>query len=238
MEAVLPYQYVGTELDLFAQATHWKAYLRRQIVPHLGRSVLEVGAGIGGTTRVLFDASVQQWLALEPDFELADRYRQAVENGNLPDRCQIRVGVTQDLQDAGPFDSVLYIDVLEHIEHDRDELTRAAQLLAPGGKLIVLAPAHHFLFCAFDRAVGHYRRYNRRGLKNLSPPGCSLRRLAYLDSAGLLASLGNKLVLRSSMPTLGQIAFWDRMLVPASTWLDPLLGYQVGKSVLAVWQRG
>lgn len=236
MEAILPYQYVGTELDLFAHATHWKAYLRRQIAPHLGRRVLEVGAGIGGTTRVLLHDGVEHWLGLEPDSHLAARYEQARQCGMLPNHCQVKVGTTENLGAAGPFGSVLYVDVLEHIEFDREELARAAQLLAPGGKLVVLAPAHNFLMCDFDRAVGHFRRYNRRALKELTPAGFSLVLLAYLDCAGLLASLGNRLLLRSSMPTAGQIAFWDRLLVRASTWLDPLLGHHVGKSVLAVWQ--
>ena len=66
---------------------------------------------------------------------------------------------------------MLYIDVLEHIEHDLDELARAASHLAPGGHLVVLAPAHQALFSDFDRAIGHYRRYNRAGLQKLAPAG-------------------------------------------------------------------
>ena len=237
MEAVIPYQYVGTELDLFAQATRWKAYLRGQMAPHLGRRVLEVGAGIGGTTRVLLHDGVEQWLGLEPDPLLAARYEQAREGGSLPVHCQVKVGTTEDIAAAGPFDSVLYVDVLEHIQHDGEELMRAANLLAPGGKLVVLAPAHNFLMCDFDRALGHFRRYNGRMLKRLTPDGCSLVRLAYFDCAGLLASLGNRFLLRRPKPTAGQIACCDRILVRASTWLDPVLGHRIGKSILAVWQR-
>jgi hypothetical protein len=62
-------------------------------------------------------------------------------------------------------------------------------------------------------------------------------RSIYLDSAGLLASLGNRLFLSQSMPGPGQIAFWDKVLVRCSRVVDPLLCYSLGKSVLCVWER-
>lgn len=101
----------------------------------------------------------------------------------------------------------------------------------------MLAPAHQWLFTPFDEAIGHYRRYTRRWLRAAAPDGLALSRLVYLDSIGMLASLGNRLVLKSSMPSSGQIAAWDRLMVPLSTLADPLLGYSIGKSVLAVWKK-
>ncbi len=62
-------------------------------------------------------------------------------------------------------------------------------------------------------------------------------RLRYLDSIGILASLGNQLFLRRSIPTPGQISLWDGVMVRLSRLVDPLLLYSVGKSVLAVWQK-
>jgi hypothetical protein len=64
-----------------------------------------------------------------------------------------------------------------------------------------------------------------------------LVRLRYLDSVGLGASMANKLLLRSASPAVGQIGFWDRVLVRASTVFDPLLGYRLGKSILGVWRK-
>jgi hypothetical protein len=57
----------------------------------------------------------------------------------------------------------------------------------------------------------------------------------YLDAVGMAASMANRLLLRASMPTQGQILFWDRVLVPASRVIDPLLARSVGKSVVAIW---
>ena len=232
-----PYHYVGDELDLFAAATHWKAYFRRMIAPYLGDSVLEVGAGLGGTTRALCRGTERRWVCLEPDPRLAARLEAERAAGRLPGRPEIVVGTLDDQLAADEFDTVLYMDVLEHIEGDRAELVRAARRVGPGGHLVVLSPAHQWLFTPFDRSIGHCRRYSRAYLRGVGPPGLDLIWLGYLDAVGFFASLANKLLLRQAMPTTRQIAFWDRVLVRSSTWVDPILRYGAGKSVLGVWRR-
>jgi SAM-dependent methyltransferase len=231
------YTYVGSELDLFATATTWKAYVRRRLEPYLGREVLEVGAGQGGTTRFLIRPDVVLWVCLEPDPSLAAKLASSIAARELPAACQVAVGTVASVEDEPRFDTLLYIDVLEHIEDDRAELARAAGRLKPGGHLVVLSPAHQVLYTPFDRAIGHYRRYNRASLQGVGPEGLDLVRLIYLDSVGLIASLGNRLVLRSSMPNPRQIRVWDKAMVPLSRLLDPILGHRVGKSILGIWRK-
>ena len=224
--------YVGTELELFAHAVRWKSYLRRLITPYYGAEVLEVGAGIGGTTRVFHDEAVTRWVCLEPDPALAATLRA----GPLPATCDVVVGTLANLPENSLFDTILYIDVLEHIEDDRAELARAATRLKPGGRLFVLSPAHQFLYTPFDRAIGHYRRYSRATLR-AAAAGLAEVRVSYLDSVGMSLSLGNRLLLHSAMPSASQIAFWDGWIVPVSRIIDPLLFHAVGKSVLGVWRK-
>ena len=224
--------YAGGELAVFEKARRWKRYWSRLIRPFVHGDVLEVGAGIGANTLALVDLPSRQWVCLEPDPALASRIA-------LPTRRhELVTGTLADLDPRRRFDTILYLDVIEHIEDDRGELARAAALLAPGGSIIVLAPAHALLYTAFDRAIGHFRRYSVPGLRGIAPAGLRERRLVYLDSCGALASLGNRFLLRSAMPTERQILAWDRLLVPCSTWLDALLLHKAGKSVLAVWAAG
>jgi SAM-dependent methyltransferase len=231
------YTYVGSELDLFATATTWKGYVRRRVEPYLGREVLEVGAGQGGTTRVLIRPDTVRWVCLEPDPILAAKLAESIAARELPAACRVVVGTVASVENQASFDTLLYMDVLEHIEDDRAELARVAGRLKPGGHLVVLSPAHQFLYSPFDRAIGHYRRYTRASLRDVGPEGLDLVRLIYLDSVGLLASLGNRLVLRSSMPNPGQIRLWDKAMIPLSRLLDPILGHRLGKSVLGVWRK-
>jgi hypothetical protein len=117
------------------------------------------------------------------------------------------------------------------------EIRQATNHLSPTGQLIVLSPAHNWLYSQFDSAVGHYRRYTRKKLQALATQSLLRGTTIYLDSVGLFLSLGNRLLLHRRMPSLSQIMFWDRWIVPLSRYLDPLFGQRIGKSVLGVWQR-
>jgi 2-polyprenyl-3-methyl-5-hydroxy-6-metoxy-1,4-benzoquinol methylase len=229
--------YSGSELELFADARIWRAYWQAQIAPFIGKRVLEVGAGLGTVVRSLSHLPIVHWVALEPDPDMAGRLSVLSESGVLPAFCEPRPGTTSDLAPDEQFDTVMYVDVLEHIEDDRAELARAARHVAPNGTLIVLAPAHQFLYSSFDAAIGHFRRYRLGVLLDLCPPGLSVARARYLDAAGLLTSLGNRLLLKQSVPTPAQIGIWDRVMVRASRWIDPALSFRLGKSVLVVWRR-
>jgi len=225
------------ELEVIRRATNWKRYLARRLGPHIAGDVAEVGAGLGAMTAVLCGSTAMSWLCLEPDPRMAARLDGAIADGDLHPVCRAHEGGLATLPDAPAFDTILYIDVLEHIEDDRTELATAARRLRPGGCLIVLSPAHQWLYSPFDRAIGHVRRYSRRDGARLRPTGMAPVAAEYLDSVGLAASLANKLLLRSSMPSLGQILIWDRLMVPLSSLLDPLMFGRLGKSVLFVWRR-
>jgi len=234
---VSDFTYIGSELELFANATVWKSYLRERLSPYLGAEVLEVGAGLGGTARLLCRGDHRRWVCLEPDPALARQVDQAIREGGLPPCCSTVVGTLDQVKSAPPFDTIVYIDVLEHIEDDRGELARAALLVEPEGYVIVLSPAHNWLYAPFDKVIGHYRRYSRPALRALTPRALKLVRMDYLDSVGLLASLANRFILHQSKPTHVQIAAWDKGMVPLSRLLDPILGYNVGRSVLGIWKR-
>lgn len=232
-----PFVYIGDELDLFANATRWKQYWSSLMRPYLGSRVLDVGAGIGSTAKLLATSRQSRWLALEPDDSLASRIEADIESGSLPANCEVAVGTLASLRTDERFDTILYVDVLEHIEDDREELHMAARFLSPGGYLMVLSPAHQWLFTPFDERIGHFRRYSRKTLKAAAPSELRPVKMQYLDCAGVMASLANKLLLKSALPTSSQISLWDRRLVPASRLLDPLVGYHIGKSILGIWTR-
>jgi SAM-dependent methyltransferase len=230
------FKYAGSELELFEKARNWKAYWRAQVAGFVRGEVLEVGAGIGANTLTLADLDYQRWTCLEPDAALAARITLPPGGRHVP-----VTGTIDDLPAEAEFDAILYIDVLEHIEDDRAEMARAAARLKPGGALIVLAPAHPFLFTPFDRAIGHFRRYTRASLRaalqEIGPPALRVEKLVYLDAAGMLASAANRWLLGRSMPAAWQILTWDRLGVPVSRLVDPLFAGRVGKSVLGIWRK-
>lgn len=229
------YVYPGTELQAFWGASTWKRYLKDTVEPYVRGDVLEVGAGLGAATRVLCAGPPSSWLCLEPDAGLAARLAADLATEPLPVIPFVRTGTVEDLGDE-TFDTILYVDVLEHIREDRRELAVACRHLRRDGHLVVICPAHEWLSSTFDRAVGHHRRYTRRSLAEVVPSGMITERLRYLDSLGIVLSATNRLILRSRSPSAWQVRFWDRWVIPISRRVDPLFGFGVGKTIVGVWR--
>lgn len=230
------FRYVGSELELFAAVHNWKSYWSIRLRPYIVGDVLEVGAGIGSNTPYLNRGGNRRWVCLEPDPALAAQLRLNLGQAASRHEYEIVCGTLQGLE-ARQFDTIMYIDVLEHIENDRKELEAAAALLRGGGRLIVLSPAHQRLFTPFDAAIGHFRRYNRAMFRSISPASLALEQVWYLDSVGLVLSAANRHFLRQSMPTKAQLRFWDQCVIPVSRVLDRCVFGLVGKSIVGIWRR-
>lgn len=231
------FKYVGEELDIFEQAHCWKSYWSSVISRYLTGDVLEVGAGVGANVPYLIKPAVRSLTFLEPDGNLLARLRSRspASDSDVPSQCV--QGTLEAIHPTKRFHAIVYVDVLEHIEDDHSEVQRAETFLSPAGHLIIIGPAHEFLYSEFDRSIGHYRRYTRESIIRLTPAHSDLVDFRYLDSIGLMASLANALLMRQALPTAKQIRFWDRVLVRLSRLADPLLRYSIGKSALAVWRR-
>jgi len=191
--------YVGNELDVFSHANNWKSYFSSIIRPYLNSSVLEVGAGIGSTTKLMCMKVHKTWVCLEPDVELAGQIAAKIKNNELPSFCRVKSSLLSNLPKDIKYSSIIYIDVLEHIEDNITEVKNAIELLEDKGYLIVLSPAHNYLYTDFDKSIGHFRRYSKETLKLIIPNNMKIEKLYYLDSFGYVLSLLNK-VLNISNP--------------------------------------
>jgi SAM-dependent methyltransferase len=146
-----------------ARATNYFAWQSRLVLRHLGRRVVEVGCGIGNFTGMLLDRDVVVAVDVEPACvqSLRERY---------PDQPNLHAFVAEDIRGLARFapDSVVCLNVLEHIADDGEALRRMASILSPGGVIVLLVPAFPALFGPIDRNLGHYRRYTRKSLANLA----------------------------------------------------------------------
>lgn len=231
------FQYIGQELDVFSYAKNWKQYWFEMIRPFIGDRVLEVGAGIGSNTEIAHQVSFEQWLCLEPDQGLVDGIQRKYDAGLLHEKIELLCGTLSDVNPARKFDTLLYIDVLEHIETDQEELKIAMQHLDLNGRVIIVAPAHNYLYSDFDRAIGHFRRYNRGMIDAIVPYNAKIEKMLYLDSVGFFASLANRIFLKEKSPSKNQINFWDKYLVSSSKIIDPLIRFSAGKTIVAVIKK-
>jgi SAM-dependent methyltransferase len=229
--------YIGNELELFKHAKNWKQYYAGLFRDYLKGDILEVGAGIGETTHLLCDGSQDSWLCLEPDKELSSEIIHKKKKSYIPSFVEVKTDTIKGLNQNKKFDCIIYIDVIEHIKHDTEELQRVKSFLKPNAHLIILVPAHNYLFSDFDKAIGHYRRYNKGMLVNVVPSELQLVKLKYLDSIGMFASLVNKWFLKQEYPELKQIKLWDKYIIPFSRIVDPLIAHSLGKTVVGIWKN-
>lgn len=228
-------KYIGDELSVFECAKNWKKYFSTFLTPFIKGKTLEAGAGIGGTTSFLNSGQQSTWVCMEPDVELLKQIEHKIKSGLLPSNCKCVGGTIKNLSET--FDTIIYIDVIEHIEDDGKEISIALSKLSQGGHLIILVPAFNSLYSPFDKAIGHYRRYTKKMLRSLMPTGVLIKKSLYLDTTGFFSSLVNKYILKQKEPTKNQVLFWDQILIKFSLFLDKIFFYQFGKSVFIVVQK-
>jgi len=229
--------YPGEELLLFEKARNWKKYFSSFIKPYVKTHILEVGAGLGSNTALLNEGFARKWILLEPDVAMSTLLKKKRDDGELPPNCDIICGTITQFDEKEQFDTIIYIDVLEHIEEDKKEAEGAVQLLKSGGHLIILSPAFPSLYSRFDKAIGHYRRYNKKQLKAAIPTSLRQVCLLYLDSAGFFMSMLNRFLLKQKYPTQKQVNFWDHYGIPVSRIVDRIVIYSFGKTILGIWKK-
>jgi SAM-dependent methyltransferase len=223
----------GFWLDNLGRAEGYNSWVLDQAAPHLGRRVLEVGCGSGTFTRLLADRGVAvTGMDIEERFvAAARRATQGCANVDL------RVGDICAQDWDGEFDSVIMLDVLEHLDNDRQMLDRLHRALTPGGRIIVKVPAFAWLNGTLDAAVGHRRRYTKAGLRaHLEAAGFDSIRSWYFNVAGIPGWWLNGTVLKRTVPPAGQLALFER-LMPLVKAADLFARPFAGISVFAVGTR-
>jgi len=155
---------VRTSLELLSDLYNYNHWIFNKVRPFIRGRVCEVGCGIGNITQFLLNAP--SVVAIEPCPDACRHVRQRFQ-AHLNIRfvqCALADCPSDDVP-AGQFDTVVCLNVLEHIEDDVDSLIRMRQLCRPRGRVVILVPAHMSIYGQLDRSFHHYRRYNRRSLR-------------------------------------------------------------------------
>ncbi len=209
----------------------YRRYQYDLIAPHCGRTILEVGAGLGEFAEQFDDVDRLVLTDVDPGAVelMARRFagRPEVQTRTLA------LGVAPGLEE--PVDSVVAINVLEHIEDDAGALRSLATAVQPGGSIVLWVPGYQQLYGEFDRKVGHVRRYTPSTL-------ASAVRRAGLDvelvkPVNLLGGIAWWLTVRrggSTSPDSKLVAVFDRFVVPVTRALERVVRPPFGQSVLCV----
>jgi 2-polyprenyl-3-methyl-5-hydroxy-6-metoxy-1,4-benzoquinol methylase len=175
-------------LESMSKASWYNAWTTNIFKPYLKGDILEVGCGIGNFTKLL--CSYGNVYAFDPD-----KYCVLETKKNAGSKAKVGIGNIEKGEyffKEKKFDAIVCINVLEHIKNDKKALKNMIDLLKPGGTLILLVPSHPFLFGEIDRAIGHFRRYEKKKtIKTLKKSGMNIlyaRRINFLGALGWFVS--------------------------------------------------
>ena len=225
---------LAATLDNLDGASNYAGWIFELIEPHLGDEVLEIGAGHGTFTEMLA-REAERVVASDISERCVSRLR---ERFSGEESVEILHGSVDSADGHGPFDSVILINVLEHIKDDDGALRDLGRLLRPGGRAVLWVPAFSFLYSDFDRRIGHYRRYRRPELqRQLVDAGYDVQDVRYVNAVGAVAWLVLARFLRRT-PTQGtSVKVFDGYFVPLLRRLERRWDPPFGQSVLAVATR-
>ena len=228
-------KYPGEELEYFKYAKNWKKYWSVHLRKEINGVGAEIGSGLSTNLEYIFSDKFKKFYCIEPD----KKNHSLAKKRDISEFKNKIEFINSDIEwiTTNSMDIIFYIDVLEHIENDRLEVELINSKLKVGGYLCILVPAHQFLYSNFDKAIGHYRRYNKRTLATLRPHNFIEERMYYLDSIGLFAAILNKYFFKQDLPSQRTILLWDNYFIPISKFLDKLLNYSLGKSLICIWKK-
>jgi len=233
--------YVGKDLEAMSFAVNYHKWILREFRPFLGENVVEVGAGSGDFSTLLLDEKPKTLNLVEPS-SMFDRLQKNISPENPATEIAFHQAIFADVAHkiAGfqKPDSVIYVNVLEHIEDDRAELKLIYDTLKPGGHCLIFVPALMSLYGEFDRKIGHFRRYTKRDLEEkCRAAGFKIVRSNYFDFAGIFPWYIKYRLLKSDSLESGAVALYDRIAVPLVKTLETILPVPIGKNVLLIAQK-
>lgn len=227
-------RYLETAMSIVPPNYH--AWILSTFEPYLKGTVAEVGAGSGNFSSHLLDKIEGKLIVIEPSEQMFPVLEKRFL-GNPRIVCEKKYFEDIAPQYKDSFDSIVYVNVLEHVENDQRELSLAYDALKPGGTLCIFVPALQFLFSEYDASVGHYRRYHKNQLgKRMRDAGFEIRELKYFDIVGILPWLLLMKFLRLPLAP-HSVLLYDQMIVPLMQKIESLVHPPIGKNLIVVGRK-
>ncbi|MFO0359661.1 MAG: class I SAM-dependent methyltransferase [Flavobacteriales bacterium] len=231
-------KYGISTLEAISQAHAFNEWMYDTIAPFCSGKIIELGSGIGNISTFFIRDKKDIVLS-----DLRDNYRQyLMDKFHLPEPNVRSVDMVHDNFEKeyadllGQFDTVFALNVVEHIEDHHLAMRNAAKLLKKNGNLIILVPAYQWLYNAFDRELGHYRRFTKKTLSLFIPNNVELVKMRYFNFAGIPGWFVSGSILKKKEISPNAMRLFNRAL-PIVKLTDLILFKKVGLSVWFVARK-
>lgn len=231
--------YVGKDLEAMSFAVNYHKWILEEFRPFLGKKLVEVGAGTGSFSEMLLHEKPENLALVEPSemFEFLEQNISQIETSVTVNYYNAIFSETADKLNAKP-DTIIYVNVMEHIEDDRGELRKVYETLETGGHCLIFVPAFMSLYGAFDEKVGHFRRYTKRELEEKAKAvGFTIEKSKYFDFVGIFPWYIKYKLLKSDSLESGAVTAYDKFAVPVTKQFERFLKLPVGKNILTVLKK-
>ncbi len=213
----------------FAQNYH--SWIYELIANYLGTKIAEIGSGVGNFTEFLLRNDEAMIDAFEPCYSMhsrnihSDNHRVTCINENFENVSSSRTNF---------YDSVVFINVLEHIEDDLQAIQKSYEIINKNGHIVIFVPALQFLYSDFDRSIGHFKRYYKSELKKLVlQSGFKVIECKYFDSVGIIPWFIFMKVMRFSLNHKNALCY-DKLIVPWLKRIEKISAPPIGKNLLLI----
>lgn len=206
-------QNLASQLD----AEEFVSWMFETVRPFLSGHVLEIGSGMGAISRHLVDECEKVSLSdIRPDHCETLR-KQFGMRDTVAEVLPLDIGdpflADHHADRFGTYDSIVMLNVLEHVYDDEQALRNCLSLLRPGGTMVQLVPAIPALYNSFDAAVHHHRRYRRSALvRKMRATGWMIASSRYFNAAGILGWFVSGKLRRHRVITQQEMQTYERFL--------------------------
>jgi SAM-dependent methyltransferase len=222
-------------LEVMQAAPNYNVWQYDRIAPYLGRRICEVGAGIGNISTLLRQSAAELLVLTDTDpyYRAALHAKLGAVPGVVIDELTLPDPHARTRFARYSLDTVVALNVIEHIADDVAALRSIAEMLQPRGRAVILVPAMRFLYGSLDAELGHQRRYTRESLAQaLYRAGLRVEKTFYFNLIGTVGWLVNSRLRRIPRLPVGQVSLFDR-LVPMVR-VEDYLPLPLGLSVIGV----
>lgn len=225
---------------VLVDSVNYNAWQYKQFKKYVGSRVLEIGCGLGNLTQYLVnDAKSLLSIDIKDDAVEYAKKRFSVFNNITIKCCNV---FEEDLAGYSNIDTIVFSNVLEHIQDDIEAMCKCHKILKPTkGKLLLLVPAHRFLYGTLDRESGHYRRYSKKDIVALaSESGFKIKKLYCFNFIGALGWFVNYCLLRrkntNNKSSTFQVSWFDKIFVGPSRYIESKIKPPMGISLVSIME--
>src|ERR1019366_4781409 len=230
------FNYSGSELDSLAEAKNYYAWVMKQFEPHLGPTVVEVGAGIGTFSDCLLRSpKVKELVAIEPG---GNTFPLLQKHFNGDSRVTALDGYLSDHYQSLRANAVVAVNVLEHVKEHESFLKEARSATVTGGSLCLFVPALPAIYGTLDTVFEHYRRYTRSSLRQvIEAAGWKVERVSYMNFPGIAAWFTAGRILKKTNIAASDARTYDRFVVPWLSRLESIVPPPIGSNLVVIAKK-